>query len=470
MTISITDLVVAKTKEAMFDQLILAIKGIGHTERPVSGGLGQVTAQGTPLLSAKVVVDIIASGAPGVGTFQVSTDGGATFSGTTTIPSNGVYTLSGFGIDLLFDNTPAGASPGFIAGAEYAFQIDPSNIPVTSWQPFSTGRTLAEVDADVDADFTQTVASIAKGGYTSTASFDSNWAELLAAEFYNLAPVQATVTKGAVVLTVISTAGPYTIGVGDRTFATAGGLRFINTTGGTLTYVDGSHCTLTLQVQAESPGANYNVGNGEITQMVTPLAGVTVSNPGGMSGTWITSFGLDKETAVSLMQRCQERWPALGIQAPKASYDLWAKAASPNVTKTLPRVSVSVGGQIDLYLAGPDGPVDSPTITAVNDYITPLLPLTAGLNVQTATNHTGHVVGDIYIQSKYLAAGTAQISANLVALAASVAIGGTLWLSDVYAAMKVTGTRNAELSMGDIALAATEVLSLDVSALFFHGV
>lgn len=60
------------------------------------------TGAPNPLATLNLVVSIVASGGLGAGTFQWSTNGGLTSSGTITIPASGVYVIPGNGVQLAF--------------------------------------------------------------------------------------------------------------------------------------------------------------------------------------------------------------------------------------------------------------------------------------------------------------------------------------------------------------------------------
>jgi len=147
------------------------------------------------------------------------------------------------------------------------------SFPVSDWLEGAVVRTLIDLFCGALARLYVLVASIAAGGFVNLASGD--WLTLAAREVYQLERIPSAFTQGYVKLTSAAGAGPYTIAIGQLFFQSASGKRFTNITGGTLNAAS----TLVLQVQAESPGASYNVPEGTILTMVTPLPGVTVTNP-----------------------------------------------------------------------------------------------------------------------------------------------------------------------------------------------
>jgi uncharacterized phage protein gp47/JayE len=127
------------------------------------------------------------------------------------------------------------------------------------------------------------------------------------------------------------------------------------------------------------------------------LPGVTVSNPG-TAGVWITVSGVDQETSQSYAIRCQNRWPSLGIGATPATYDYWARTASPNVTRTRVFADAVTPGQVDVYLAGAAAPVAAGDVTAVQSYVDQRTPLTAIAVVSNATAFPINVAATVTVK------------------------------------------------------------------------
>jgi uncharacterized phage protein gp47/JayE len=466
MPAALTELVATKTAAQFLAQILSALKGIGHTQRIKGSGLGAIVGSGQPTTAINLWVQIIASGGLGSGTFQVSQDGGQSYGGTLTIPASGIYPVAGTGVSLNFDVSNASSvDTPYIAGDVYGMALTLTTVPVTAWQPGSLPLTLLQTDADVDADLSQLVQAVAKAAFLSTAT--SDWLDLLAANQYNLTRYLAVQTQGLVTLTASSGVGPYSITPGQLKLATPAGIQYTNITGGTLS---GSG-TLQVTVQAVSPGAAANVGNTAITQLLTPLAGVTVSNPDPGSGTWITTYGADIESDSSLVKRCRDRWVSLGVGATAASYDAWARAASPDVTRTSVYADGTTVGQVDVVVAGPSGPVTGGDVTAVQNYINARLPLGTTCVVSNAVAHAITVSATIYVDAAHLALAQTQCPANLQALIAATPLGSaTVYLSDIITALNSPlGVRNVVVSSpgSDVVLAAGEVATLTIGTLTF---
>lgn len=153
-------------------------------------------------------------------------------------------------------------------------ELKAGSFPTTSWQSGDPERTLLEAEAATQLDLWATVYLIASGGQIDLAT--GAWLTLLAKKRYNLDRIGAVATVGRERLTCSASAGPYTIAAGQLQFKGPNGNLYANSTGGTLN----SGGTLDVTIRAVSPGLDEgNDGDGTITTMTTPLAGVTCTNP-----------------------------------------------------------------------------------------------------------------------------------------------------------------------------------------------
>lgn len=468
MTLTFDELVTTKTKEQWRDQILLALQGIGYITK--SGfGTGSLSASGTATDSLDIVVDITTLGGVGVAVFRYSIDGGVTWEASgITVPGGGSYVIPDTGVTILFVDGSEGNS--FEVGDDYSFTIATPTFQATSWQVGSTPRTLVEVDADVDADLSQLIKNIAKGGLLEQAEDD--WLDLLVQSFYDEERNLGAKTVGTVTLTDATSAGPFTIVPGQLWVGTSLGYRYTNTSGGTLTL--GS--TLDLEFTAEASGTVYNVGENAIVVMFTSLPGVTVNNP---DSDWITTQGRDRETDAQLRARMKLKWPSLGIGSVASSYELWAMTASANVTRVKVSASITVPGDVDVLLAGPSGGVDGATVTTVEDYITPRVPLCSAPNIVSASTLTLTVAVTAYIRSGYEVQAALDIEANVNAYLSGgtntigealegVDIGGTIYITEIVEQIQiVAGVRNITLTLNagtvDINLGATQVAALTLN-------
>jgi hypothetical protein len=157
-------------------------------------------------------------------------------------------------------------------------------IQITDWEPGAFMRTLKEYVALALEDVLGgVIPAIVAGGFpvaTGLAGAE-DWAELVAEQWFDRARIAATFATQTVVLTCGAGNGPYTITAGTLIVRNPRtGNRYFSATGGTLN----TSSTLTITVRAEMSndslaGRNYVDTANTLTELVTPLAGVTVNNP-----------------------------------------------------------------------------------------------------------------------------------------------------------------------------------------------
>lgn len=479
MALSFEALTEALTETEAQALLLNGLKGVGpiFPEGATGGaavGTGSVSyVSGTPSADADVQIRIVGTGEPGVASFGYSLNGGSTWSATTTMPSSGAsYTLGTSGIVIKFEAGPTGYGTSFISGDLYKLSLLKQAFPVTSWQAGSVPRTLVAIDAQAIASLSSLQALLAQGALLSTAT--GPWLTLRALETYGLPRNDSVATKGTIVLTDTGNSGPYTISAGGMTVASANGLRFTNTS--SLTLPHGGSVSGTWE--AETTGAAYNVGNGSITSIVAGnLPGVTVNNPDPGTGTWITTQGVDEEADEALRSRARARWPSLGATpaATSAVFDLWARTASAQVTRTAIAASVTVPGEVDVYLAGPSGGVSGGVVTTVQAYIDARTGLTNSANVVAASNVPVTVTATVTYESALttLSAVQSAITTNLTAFFEQQPMGKDgagsvkVYLDEIREQITaVPGVRSASpitSPVGDTALTTGQVATLTLS-------
>lgn len=353
--------------------------------------------------------------------------------------------------DLVSGQTKAGVLDKLIALLRLA------NFPTASWQPFSLSVHLTDTFASVFADATELIASIAKGGFLDLA--EDSWLTLLAKSLYNEDRKAAVATRGAVTLVDAASSGPHSYAAGTFWVANADGTRRFKNIDAVTIVQGGTQAGAIFE--AETPGGDWNVGVGTLTQVLTPGGtGITVSNPAGADGTWITQQGVDEETDVALRQRCRDKWATIGSGSNDGAYRYWCTSTSSEVTK----VALSVDeaeGVVELVIAGPLGPVSSAALTAVQAAVAAKKPLGVQASVANATAVTTPVVGTLYLAPGAVAAtAKAAVEEAITAYARTLDIGATVYVAElVAAAMGVDGVRNVVFTapVADVSLGATQV-------------
>ena len=327
---------------------------------------------------------------------------------------------------------------------------------VDDWHSGGVARTLLELYAELVADWSRLVPKIAEGGYLETAQ--GPWLDLVASSQYGLTREPGVFAKGIVRLTCQSGFGPYTVEAGRMWLATSTGLRYLATTGGVLP----SGGTLDVEVQAEAVGSRYNVSPGTITTMITPLPGVTATNPPG----WLLRAGADPEPDERLRRRCAARWAELGYGATRAAYEYWALAAHPSVTRVRVLDQHPRGqGTVDVVIYGTGG-LGPDVVSAVDAYIQERRPVTADVLVYSATPRLVTVRAEVYVEARYRADAEVRAASNLQRYEQELGIGAPVYRAAlIEQLMEPAGVQNVDLQApaADVVLQATEVAVLDTT-------
>lgn len=336
--------------------------------------------------------------------------------------------------------------------AELLIKLAAKEFPVDDWFSGSVQRTLVEIDAEVIAEAFSLIPLIAAGGLLDLA--EGAWLDLLAKSQYNLTRNPSVYTLGTITLTCAEGFGPVTIEPGDLILATAAGKQFRNTDGGTIAD-DG---TLALAIKAESPGSAYNVATATITKLLTPLPGVTASNP----SNWITTAGVNVETDALLRARCRARWGDL-TGSTATAYEYWARSGSPSVTKVLILDQHPRGeGTVDVIIWG-EGGLGEGVVDTVDAYVQVRIPLCSDVQVYSAEELIVTVTATITVKASYRTLAEAKVLENLTQLQIDTAIAGTLRDEFLTTALaSPAGITEVDMSspVGDTVLGAIEAVTI----------
>lgn len=450
---TLAELLVAPSLEEQRTLMLRSLSGIGRVTRK-GYSPGTLAVEGTPTTAMQAVVEIVVAGNLGTATYRASPDDGATWTIPAAIPSSGRVTFDTT-LTLVFAPGQAGSGVSFLAGERYSFTTTLVPFQATSWQPGSAALQLVEMDAEATTDVQRMVQRVAAGGFLDTA--DGPWLTLLSKFFYALDRLPGVFARGTVRLTDVAMGGPHSIQVGHW-FASTSGRRFRATAAATLP----AGGTVNVPVEAESPGAAWNVGAGAITRLVNPIPGVAVTN----LANWLTQAGADEESDVALRRRCRARWPSLGTGAVAASYDLWARTASPEVTRTRATTHATIPGTVELVVAGDGGPISAGGMLAVAGYINPRVPLCTSLILSNAIPLSVPVTATLYVAAALRDVAETEATANLEQLARELPIGGTLYRSNIIEALSMpAGVRNVDVvaPAADVTPLPAEVVSFAIA-------
>lgn len=193
--------------------------------------------------------------------------------------------------------------------------------------------------------------------FTQTAS--GSWLDSHA-EQLGLSRIPAKTAEGLVIFSRNDTTGNITIAK-DKVVATktdAQGRVFRYRVKETFILEDGSE-NISVPVTAENAGSAYNVLANQITEIVTPIAGIDSVNN---NSDWLTVIGLDTESDESLRARCLAKWEGLS-GANASAYVAWARQV-PGVENVLPISTARGLGTVDVVITGTGNIRPSETIIA----------------------------------------------------------------------------------------------------------
>lgn len=183
-------------------------------------------------------------------------------------------------------------------------------VKTTSWKPGAVVRTMITGVSVVAAGFTSLSAAIARGGFLELA--EKKWLTLKAYYDYKIDRIEGDFATGEVTLTNAGGA-IYVVPAEDLILRNAvTGALYRNTASFTL----GALATLTIPVRAVEVGSAGSASPGDISELETPLNGVTCSNANAL-------VGEDDEPDVSLRARCSEK---LGALSPFGPWDAYTSA------------------------------------------------------------------------------------------------------------------------------------------------
>lgn len=331
--------------------------------------------------------------------------------------------------------------------------------PTASWQPGSFMRHTVETESELYVDLSTLIQKVGRAGLIKLAAeVGDSWVDLCAENAFAETRKLAVFTRGKATLADTAGIGPVPINPGTFWIANADKtLRFKNVNA--MAESIPLNGTLTIEFEAESAGTKFNVGNGELTQILTPQPGVTVINAAQDNGTWITQQGANAETSAALASRCIDKWATLGTGANEGAYRYHALSSSSEITRA--RVYSPGGGSVRVLIAGDAGPVSTTALNAAATVIAAKRPL--GVPDVTTANvsvFTQLISGTMFFKAgQDPAAGLAAAQAAVNDLQRSLDIGSKVSRERVIRALFVDGVEDIDLAtpMADIQMADNQV-------------
>ena len=155
-------------------------------------------------------------------------------------------------------------------------------------------------------------------------------------------------------------------------------------------------------------------------------------------GTWLTTQGTDGEPDAALRTRCRARWATVGLQKTRDAYVFLATTV-PGLTTPPTRVYVDDTnprgpGSVDVWIAGPAGPLALEAEAVVRAYVVARRSVTADVQVRNATVLPIDVTADVYFRSQYTRA-LAQATDELTQLIHATELGGFVSVAEMYRAL-----------------------------------
>lgn len=325
-------------------------------------------------------------------------------------------------------------------------------VVTSTWKPGAVVRTIIAGLAIVLAALSSLQALLAKSAFLDYAT--GAWLTLVARYVYETERSPGAFASGNVTLDNAG-GGVYSVAIGDFLCANpATGKTYRNTAAFSIASLQTG---VVVPVEAIEIGSASSSAAGTITELTTPLLGVTCTN--------VTALvGVDEESDPDLRARCRAKWSTIGTGSTAAAYEYWAKAASSEVARVSVRshdaLGITTDGAVTVILATASGAVSAAAVTAVSDYILTKRPLCAALYVASASPIVINVGATLTARNGFGAAAVTQAAANLVALSAVARIGETVYRAAITEQLMLPdGVVNAVITSPtvDIPLAWNEV-------------
>ena len=317
--------------------------------------------------------------------------------------------------------------------------------PTTSWSTGGVIYTLVQVISKTRVDLINLITAITKGGLLDLAT--GLWLTLLAAQIFLIDRYTATFARGKIRLFITPGFPSQTIQPGQLWVKTASGKRYNSRNVAPVTILPGA--TDLIEFQAESRGASFNVAINTALTLVTPLPGMTATFEDVGDGTpWVVQ-GADEESDPALRIRCRTKWALLGANKIRDAYVQLATNV-PGLGTQPNRVNVDDQNPrgpntIDIWLAGPSGPLPGPDVTLVDAWIQARKSPCSDVQVNAAIPRPITVASTVYREGSYKEA-RAQAVDNVTTYIQALPLGGTVLRAQVVEEiMAPDGVKNCEL-------------------------
>ena len=306
-------------------------------------------------------------------------------------------------------------------------------LPTDDWTPGSLVRTILELEALENADYSQNTNSLAQVAFLSTAMAD--WLSLRGKDWYGLDRIPAVRAE--------MTVGMQNNSGSDITLV-PGQLKARNTQGVVFTIVGegtigagGGYSYMAWR--ADTAGSAGNEGP---SVLLTPVPGLALD---GMDDLYLP--GVDEESDSAYRARCLLRWSSIGAGMNDDSYRYSALNYQGGGVCTHVKVVTPTTGQgvVNVYLSGPGGPMGSYAVEQIQAVLRAKAGSAITVNAYAAGQTNVAVVANVRLNGKVAWSTFSAAAQNAIrAHIATLEIGETLYLSQlVELIMACDGVVNA---------------------------
>jgi len=267
---------------------------------------------------------------------------------------------------------------------------------VTNWRAGGVFQTLLEISSQGLADLYTLLRDLVGQNFVGSATGD--WLDLKAAETetYRLLAEKAQgnvvfkrevtgsnviIPEGAIVSTPVDSQGN-----SYRYFVIKQAV------------MDSVTAELAVLVEAEFAGAEYNVGAGQVTSIITYIAGIDSVNN---LSDWLVTPGTDDEDDESLRLRSKNKWYQLSSGGTRESYINWAQEITGVMVVQVDDEHPRGQGSVDVIITSASGIPSAELISQVQDHLNIKKPLCSNVLVVAPTPITVNWDVMLYVNKEH---------------------------------------------------------------------
>lgn len=154
---------------------------------------------------------------------------------------------------------------------------------------------------------------------------------------------------------------------------------------------------------------------------------------------WVTTPGQNTESDPALQARDDAQWTGLGYGGGTSATYVYLARQTPNagseVTKWLSGPDTTTAGQVDVVLAGYNGPISTGALATITTYLKQRTGLCIAVAVSNAGTYTLSVTAQVFCPAQSQPAVSAAIALAFANLAAVTPISGKVFWSDIELAL-----------------------------------